>query len=220
LDTSPDHDQQSSAGLAPERRADGAARHGADAAPAVVGAGANDPDDNLHAIAIVLASDHWAGAAHAKVLLLEYGDYECASCSAAEPLTEHLVKTFGAHLRFVYRHFPLGEHPHAERAAEAAEAAAAQDKFWLMHHLLFTHWEHLAPDDLKRYAQMAGLDMPRFNVAMAERTYRARVQEHRDSGEAIGLHGLPTFFVDGARVDVSFGPDHLERAVRAALEPG
>ena len=78
------------------------------------------------------------------------GDYECPSCSEAEPVTLHLIEAFGTKLRFVFRHFPLMEHPHALLAAEAAEAAAAQDKFWPMHHLLFSHWQHLEPDALTR----------------------------------------------------------------------
>ena len=177
----------------------------------------NNTKDELDSVAALLASDHSTGAAGASLLLLEYGDYECPSCSEAEPVTRHLIEAFGKKLRFVFRHFPLVEHPHAELAAEAAEAAAAQDKFWPMHHLLFTHWQHLEPDALTRYAEMAGLDMHRFRAAMSERTYRSRVQAHRRSGEEIGLHGSPSFFLNGKVVDVSFGLEHLEHAVRAAL---
>ena len=173
--------------------------------------------DRLDEIEGLLASDHSTGSARAGLLLLEYGDYECPSCSEAEPVTRHLIEAFGGHLKFVYRHFPLAEHHHAELAAEAAEAAAAQDKFWPMHHLLFTHSRHLEPHALTRYAEMAGLDMQRFGTAMTARTYRQRVQEHRLSGEQIGLHGSPSFFLNGKVVDVSFGLEHLEHAVRAAL---
>ena len=86
-----------------------------------------------------------------------------------------------------------------------------------MHHLLFTHWQHLEPSALTRYAEMAGLDMLKFSTAMAERTYRSRVQAQRRNGEQIGLHGSRSFFLNGKVVDVSFGLDHLEHAVRAAL---
>jgi protein-disulfide isomerase len=177
----------------------------------------NNTEDELDAVAGLLASDHSTGSARAESLLLEYGDYECPSCSEAEPVTRHLIDAFGSRLRFVFRHFPLAEHPHAELAAEAAEAAAAQDKFWPMHHLLFTHWRQLEPDGLVRCAEMAGLNMHRFSTAIAERTYRPRVQEHRRSGERIGLRGSPSFFLNGRLVDVSFGLEHLESAVRAAL---
>ncbi|MBC7734428.1 MAG: thioredoxin domain-containing protein [Bacteriovorax sp.] len=177
----------------------------------------NKAEEGLDQIEGLLASDHSTGSAGAGLLLLEYGDYACPSCSDAEPATQHLIEVFGGQLRFVYRHFPLAEHHHAELAAEAAEAAAAQNKFWPMHHLLFTHSRHLEPHALARYAEMAGLDMHRFNAAMAERTYRPRVQAHRRSGEQIGLHGSPSFFLNGKVVDVSFGLEHLEHAVRAAL---
>ncbi len=169
-------------------------------------------------IAGLLAADHSTGAAHAGLLLLEYGDYECPSCSEAEPAARHLVEAFGDRMRFVFRHFPLVEtHPHAELAAEAAEAAAAQGKFWEMHHLLFTHSQHLKLDALTRYAQMIDLDMLRFNAEMADRIYLQRVQEHRRTGEQLGLRASPSFFLNGTMVDVSFGLQHLEHAVRAAL---
>jgi protein-disulfide isomerase len=177
----------------------------------------NNTEDGLNTIEELLDSDHSTGAAGAALLLLEYGDYECPSCSEAEPATRHLIEVFGSRLRFVYRHFPLVEHPHAELAAEAAEAAAAQDKFWPMHHLLFTNSRRLQLGELTLYAEMVGLDMRRFGMAMAKRTYRPRVQAHRRSGEQIGLHGSPSFFLNGRVVDVSFGLDHLEHAVRAAL---
>lgn len=174
-------------------------------------------DQGLDAVAGVLESDHCTGSPRAKWLLLEYGDYACPSCSEAEPVTRHLVEAFGDRLRFVFRHFPLAEHPHAELAAEAAEAAAAQDRFWPMHHLLFTHWQHLALDGLTQCAEMAGLEMRQFGAAMADRSFRPRVQEQRRSGERIGLHGSPSFFLNGRVVDVSFGLEHLEHAVRVAL---
>ena len=164
------------------------------------------------------AADHMAGSAHAKLLLLEYGDYECPSCVEAEPATRHLIEVFGNRMKFVFRHFPLVEvHPHAELAAEAAEAAAAQDKFWPMHHLLFTHSQNLTSSALDHYAETIGLDMRRFKAEMADRIYTQRIQEHRRSGELIGLRGSPTFFLNGEVLDVSFGLEHLELAVRAAL---
>lgn len=169
-------------------------------------------------IAGLLATDHIAGSNHAALLLVEYGDYECPSCAEAEPLTRHLVEIFGSHIKFIFRHYPLVEvHPHAETAAEAAEAAAAQGKFWLMHHLLFTHSKHLDLPALRHYAQTLDLDMLRFNAEMADHIYAQRVHEHRRSGEQIGLHGSPSFILNGAVVDVSFGLEHLEQAVRTAL---
>lgn len=178
----------------------------------------NRTETDTSQIAGLLAVDHSTGADGAALLLLEYGDYECPACSEAEPVTRHLVDAFGSRLKFVFRHFPLVEaHPHAELAAEAAEAAAAQGKFWPMHHLLFTHSQHLGLKALTSYAEQLELDMRRFNAEMADRIYTQRVQEHRRSGEKMGLRGSPSFFLNGKAVDVSFGLEHLENAVRAAL---
>ena len=178
------------------------------------------PDvDETSPIAGLIAADHSTGAAHGALLLLEYGDYECPSCCEAEPITRHLVEAFGSRLRFVFRHFPLVEvHPHAELAAEAAEAAAAQGRFWPMHQLLFTQTHHLALAALTGYAKAIGLDMIRFSAEMADRVYTQRVQEHRRAGQHSGVRATPAFFLDGRLVDVSLGFDKLEAAVRAALK--
>jgi protein-disulfide isomerase len=119
----------------------------------------------------------------------------------------------------VFRHFPLVEiHPHAELAAEAAEAAAAQGRFWPMHHLLFAQAHHLTPAALVGYAQSLGLDMNRFKAELADHIYTQRIQEHRRAGERSGLRATPTVFLDGKAVDVSFGFEKLESAVQAALK--
>jgi protein-disulfide isomerase len=164
------------------------------------------------------AAEHSQGDAHAPLTLVEYGDYECPACRQAEPLVRHLRETCGAQMRFVFRHFPLVEvHPHAELAAEAAEAAAAQGRFWPMHHQLFAHSPHLAASALSACAQAVGLDMIRFHAEMADRIYTQRVQEHRRAAQALGLRGTPGFFLNGRAIDVSFGFDHLETAVLALL---
>ena len=167
------------------------------------------------------AADHVLGDAHAKLTLLEYGDYECPACIRAEPLMRHLVEAHGGRLRLVFRHFPLMDvHPNAELAAEAAEAAAAQGQFWPMHHLLFTQAHHLAPAALAGYAQSLGLDMNRFNAEMGDRIYTQRIQEHRRAGVRSGLRATPAIFLNGQAVDVSVGFEKLEAAVLAALKAG
>ena len=169
--------------------------------------------------AALAAADHVLGDAHAKLTLLEYGDYGCPACIQAEPLMLHLVDTHRGRLQFVYRHFPLVEvHPNAELAAEAAEAAAAQGQFWPMHHLLFEQVHHLTPAALVGYAQSLGLDMNRFNAEMGDRIYTQRIQEHRRAGVRSGLRATPAFFLNGKAVDVSFGFEKLDVAVQAALK--
>lgn len=175
-------------------------------------------DNHFRTVAGLDATDHSTGSPHATLILLEYGDYECPYCAEAESYTHHLVEAFGSSMRFVFRHYPLVEaHPHAELAAEAAEAAAAQGKFWEMHRLLFRHQQHLEIHDLTLHAETIGLDMPRFSGEMADRIYTQRVQEQLRSGERLGLKASPCFFLDGVLIDVSFGFEHLESAIRAAV---
>ena len=165
------------------------------------------------------AADHMLGDAHASLTLLEYGDYDCPSCIKAEPFRQHLVETFGKRLRFAFRHFPLAEvHPQAELAAEAAEAAAAQGKFWEMHHLLFSQPHHLSLPALAVHAKAIGLDMVRFNAEMADRIYTQRVQEHRRAGERSGVRAMPAFYLNATPVDVSFGFENLDEAIHVALD--
>ena len=166
------------------------------------------------------AADHSQGYDDAPITLLEYGDYECPACGQAEPTVRHLVDTFGPQLRFVYRHLPQVElHPHAELAAEAAEAAAAQGKFWAMHRLLLGAQHHLAMADLTKHAQSIGLDMTRFHAEMADRIYTQRVQEHRRAAQLSNLRTTPSFILNGRLVNVSRGFGSLEAAAHAIRSP-
>jgi len=162
--------------------------------------------------------EHVLGEPDAKLTLLEYGDYECPACVQAEPLLRHLLDIHPGRLCLVFRHFPLTQvHPHAQQAAEAAEAAAAQGRFWPMHHLLLSQAHQLTPAGLVGCARSLGLDMNRFNAEMADHIYTQRVQEHRHAGERSGLRATPAFFLNGKPVDVSFGLEKLGEAVQAAL---
>jgi protein-disulfide isomerase len=130
-----------------------------------------------------------------------------------------LLEKFKNRLRFVFRHWPLTvAHPNAQLAAEAAEAAGAQGKFWPMHDLLFQNQSHLKPKDLRRYAEQLELDLVRFDLELSDQVYRQRVNEHVDSGKRSGVRSMPAFFVNGLFVDVSFGLDHLHDAIHAKLK--
>ncbi|WP_088282199.1 thioredoxin domain-containing protein [Ideonella sp. A 288] len=164
------------------------------------------------------AADHSLGDPHATVTLLEYGDYECPFCIRAEPPTQRLIEASGTRLRFVFRHLPLTElHPHAELAAEATEAAAAQGRFWEMHRLLFAQTHPLDLPALTGHAASIGLDTIRFGAEMADRIYTQRIQEHRRAAALGGVKTTPTFILNGKVIDVSSGFDTLERAVAAKL---
>jgi protein-disulfide isomerase len=162
--------------------------------------------------------DHETGNPHAAVTVVEYGDYECPRCAQAERAVRHLLDAFGDRLRFVFRHYPDAEvHPHAELAAEAAEAAAAQGKFWQMHALLFDQSQHLKLATILHDAETLELDMARFHADLADHVYLQRVREHHAVGVRLGLRGTPCFFLNDRPVDVSFSLQNLENSVRAAL---
>ena len=163
-------------------------------------------------------TDHLLGPETARVVIVEYGDFECPNCGQAYPAVKLLLRHFEHRVRYAFRHFPLTEvHPHAQLAAEAAEAAAGQHKFWPMHDLLFEQQLHLKPKDLRRYAGELELDLERFDYELNDQVYRQRVNEHIEGGRRSGVRATPTFFVDGALVDVSFGLDRLFETVRARL---
>lgn len=162
--------------------------------------------------------DHVLGPRAAKLALVQYGDFECPLCAQACPAVKLLLKDFPSEIRFAFRHYPVLEaHPHAELAAEAAEAAGGQNKFWQMHDRLFEHQSRLDPEALRRYAVELELDMRRYDAEMADHIYLQRVQEHRASARASGVQGSPAFFLDGNVVDVSFGLEHLFQAVKRRL---
>jgi len=164
------------------------------------------------------ATDHALGPADAPVTVTEYGDFECPNCKQAAPAVKLLLQHFEGRIRIVYRHFPLEEvHPHALHAAEAAECAGAQGRFWPMHDLLFDNQSHLKLHDLHRYAERLELDLRRYAAEMEQRVYLQRIREHQETGRGSGVRATPTFFVDRRIQDVSFGMRSLFDAVEAAL---
>ncbi len=153
----------------------------------------------------VSARDHVAGSDEAPVTLVEYGDYECPYCGMAYPIVKRAQQELGTQLRFAFRNFPLAEsHPHARLAAQAAEAAGAQAKFWEMHDRLFEHQEALEGEDLVGYAQLLGLDTAKFARDLEVGTYTKRVRDDFRNGVRSGVNGTPTFFVNGNRYDRSW----------------
>jgi protein-disulfide isomerase len=161
--------------------------------------------------------DHIRGPDDALVTLLEYGDFECPYCGEAEPVVRELLDSFGAQLRYVWRHLPLNDvHRHAQLAAEAAEAASTQGKLWEFHDTLFAHQDALTAQDLGRYAQELGLDVERFWEELRRHEYTPRVAEDVASADASGVSGTPTFFINGRRHHGAYDSDTLAAAVRSA----
>ena len=175
-----------------------------------------------HAITLAVppqATDHAQGPEHARVTVLEYGDFECPGCKVAASTPTLLMERFPNQVRFIFRNFPLEEaHPHALLAAEAAEAVAAQGKFWAMYDVLFAHQSHLKAADLQHYAADLGCDMTRYHAEMNDHIYLQKVREHIDGGTRSHIRATPGFFLNGVVQDISFGMQSLHDAVATAIK--
>ena len=166
----------------------------------------------------VTADDHARGPADAPVTILEYGDYECPYCRGAFRDVHLLLDRYPDAIRFVFRNFPIPQlHPHAEQAAEAAEAAAAQGKFWEMYELLLQPSSRLDLDALLARARDLDLDTDRFRQEVTGRAYAAKIESDVREGVRNGVNATPKFYVDGERIDGKFPLEGLEDAIRASV---
>jgi len=162
-------------------------------------------------------ADHRLGPDSAPVKLVEFGDLECPHCRRAQPIVHEVRRRLGSKLQFVFRHFPLATiHPHAERAAEAAEAAASQGKFWEMEDAIFARQEALEDEDLVARALALGLDVEAFVRDLASGVHLERIRGDFRSGVRSGVNGTPTFFINGVRHDASWDLETLLEALAAA----
>jgi protein-disulfide isomerase len=150
------------------------------------------------------AVDHVRGPGHAR-LILEYGDYECPYSRAAYRQIERVEAQLDGGVRFAFRHFPLTAiHPHALAASRAAEAAALQGRYWPTHDLLFHRQKALEDDDLRRYASDLGLDLDRFDADRGGEAVLARIERDVESGNAVGVQGTPTLFIDDVLYEAGY----------------
>jgi protein-disulfide isomerase len=169
----------------------------------------------------VTDDDHVLGPADAPVTVIEYGDYECPFCRGAARDVHLLLDRYAGTIRFVFRNFPIPQlHPHAEQAAEAAEAAAAQGKFWEIYELLLRPSSRLDLDSLLGYADRLDLDTGRFLNELTSGTYTARIERDVREGIRNGVNSTPKFYVDGRRIDGRLPLEGLVDAVRAAVPTG
>jgi protein-disulfide isomerase len=168
----------------------------------------------------VTAQEHVQGPDTAPVTLVEYADYECPYSRLAYHVVKGVQRELGDQLRFIYRNFPLRDiHPHAQHAAEAAEGAANQGKFWEMHDYLFDHQRSLDDDHLRQYAVALGLDADRFDQESAQHSYAGKIEGDVLGGVQSGVHGTPTFFINGVRYEGSAGKESLLSTIREAAAP-
>lgn len=166
----------------------------------------------------VTPEDHIQGDEHSPAILVEYGDYECPHCGRAYRIIQRVQKHFGKRLGFVFRNFPLKEmHPNAEAAAEAAEFAAAQARFWEMHDGIFEHQETLSLPLLLELAETVGLSVNDLEGALTRGEYAPRVKSDFIGGARSGVNGTPTFFINGHRHDGPFEFEDLVAAIDARL---
>jgi protein-disulfide isomerase len=163
--------------------------------------------------------DHIRGAQGAIATLVAYGDYECPYTRKSMSVVGQLQRELGEDLRFVFRNFPLTEiHPYALRAAEAAEAADAQGRYWEMHDYLFAHQHSLEESDLLQYASDLGLDTARFARDLTTHAYMGRINGDVESGLLSDVQGTPTFFINGVLHNASWEHDTLAAAIQRAIE--
>ncbi len=174
-------------------------------------------------VAPVTSADHIQGATTAPAILIEYSDFECPACGAFYPMVKNLQKKYGDKLTVVYRNYPLTQlHPYAQLAAQAAEAANLQGKFWEMHDLLFsrqTTWptDSNVKQDFIDYAKELSLDTTKFSSDLESTTVKDRVQRDIDSGNVINIQGTPTFFLNGKQLTNPSSEDAFAKLIDAAL---
>lgn len=171
---------------------------------------------------VVTERDHISGAQAARVTLLEYGNFECIHCGRVYPIIKEVQKLLGDNLRFVFRHFPIARtHPHSVRAAEAAEAAGAQGKFWEMHDQLFTHQQALEDHDLSRYARRIDLDVDRFAHDLSVNTFLKQIEaDYNLSLFDEHVTGTPTLYINEGRYTGATDLESLLVAIKEADTEG
>jgi protein-disulfide isomerase len=157
------------------------------------------------------------GPADAPITIIEFSDYQCPFCRKAEPTVKEVLARYGDKVRFVYRHFPLDMHPRARPAAEAAECAGLQNKFWEFHEKVFTTGK-LEDTDLTAHATEVGLDMGAYQQCLAEGKTKARVSADFEAGRAAGVTGTPAFFINGLMLSGAQPVDAFVQKIERELQ--
>ncbi|HTD74235.1 MAG TPA: thioredoxin domain-containing protein [Steroidobacteraceae bacterium] len=166
---------------------------------------------------VVGKGDHALGPEDAPVTVVEYGDYQCPYCADMHLMLKSIAKILGAQMRFVFRHMPLIEmHPYAQHAAEAAEAAGAQGKFWEMHDAIFRQQSELGSDLLHKIAVKLKLDIAQFESDLDARRFRPRVKRDFMGGMRSGVAATPAFFINGKRYEGPLNQASLLSAIGRA----
>jgi protein-disulfide isomerase len=165
---------------------------------------------------LIPTTSHTKGNPQARVYLVEFSDYQCPACKAVKPIINQLTETYKDKLVFVFRHYPLDQHPFSQQAAEIAEAAGAQGKFWEMSDLLFEHQDALSEHDIPTFAKQLEIDESFITSALAAGTYRQKVLDDKEAGDRFGVTATPTFYLNGKKLDLVTFED-LSKAVKQAI---
>jgi len=168
--------------------------------------------------AVAAAEGATQGPANAPIELIEFSDFQCPYCLRAHPILKQVLSTYGDKIRFVYRNYPLPNHPNARPAAEAAQCAAEQSKFWAYHDRLFADQGKLSNDDLKRTAAELGMDAGKFNACFDSHKYQARVEADVRAGNEAGVSGTPSFFINGRMLTGAQPFEAFKRTIDEELE--
>lgn len=173
-----------------------------------------------HLTVPVNEKDHTQGLSTAPVTLVEYGDYQCFSCQMTVPIIKQLQKEFGEKLRFVFRHFPFKKsHPYALIAAQTAEAAGMQDKFWEMHELLYAKQSQFNPDIWPQLAAQLQLNPERFKTAFQSPDNIQKIDDDFSAGVRSGVNGTPCFYINGERYDGDASYDAFKKSLLLHANP-
>jgi protein-disulfide isomerase len=167
---------------------------------------------------VATTDDPYAGDPNAKVVVVEFSDFQCPYCSQEFPTVRELINVYKNKIKFIYRDFPVSDkHPNAQKAAEAADCAFAQGKFWEMHDKLFINQSDLSNAALKRYAGEIGLDAAQFNSCLDSGTYASEVQKDFNDGYAAGVQGTPTFFINDRKFEGVVSLDTFKQIIDQLL---
>ncbi|MDO8451982.1 MAG: thioredoxin domain-containing protein [bacterium] len=143
------------------------------------------------------------GNSDATVFLVEFSDFQCPACKAVKPVVDNLLKAYPNELLFVYRHFPLSQHPFGEESARAAESASVQGKFWEMYEFLFANQENLSSEKIREGAAALGLDIPKFELDKESQAVKDTVARDLASGTRLGVNSTPTFYLNGRKLTLT-----------------
>lgn len=187
---------------------------------ALIGIGAimfSQPEKEYTRSEMITADTNKKGNPQATVYLVEFSDFQCPGCGAAFPFVSDIVAEHSDKLEFGYRHFPFAQHDFAQLAAEAAEAAGVQGKFWEMHDLLFENQQEISDEFIQELAKELELDMDQFNEALDLGTFSNKVTKDQLFGTQIGVNSTPTFFLNGKKMNFSDFTDFREQ-IETAIE--